>query len=131
LFCSVDYYQHPKLGKKAAIRFQPEVTAATVKIEPNRLGNGKKWDNATQKERDDAKGEDILDATRALKKRNGGSLPPGWETANNNKNIDINGVRHTWHHDTTRGRLQLVPQDLHDAAKGAGFPGHVGQKLWH
>ena len=128
---SVDYYQSRALGTKAAIRFKPRVIATTVTIKSNSLGGGKKWKNATQAERDSAKFADLSDATREVEKRNGGSLPSGWVRANSGRNIDINGVRHTWHHDVKRGRMQLVPMTLHNAAKSKGFPGHVGQKRWH
>ena len=134
---TVDFYSHSKFGTKVAVRFKPSVIADEVDIKPSPLGaTGKRWHQATQNEIRSAKRADLRAATMRLKEKHGGDLPAGWVSNGETVDIPIPGqrgqfVRHTWHHDVRRGRMQLVPQDLHKQLNNEGFPRHVGQMLLH
>ena len=126
----VQFYRNfTKLGHLAVIRFPKSVIKQEVKITPN-APSGKKWSELSENEKGILSDKDLRAATAELKSRNGGALPNGYVSANGNRAIDINGVRHTWHHDVKKGRMQLVPQELHQQTTQGGW-NHVGQASWY
>jgi len=92
----VNKFVHPKY-RRAFVIFPDSAIKRTVRIKPR---GGPEADKA------------------AANKRFGKPAKYNWE--------EELGVPHTWHHDNVRGRMYLVPSDLHQAV------GHVGgAKVWY
>jgi RHS repeat-associated protein len=127
----VNFYRNTsKLGSLTVVQFPKRVIAKTVDIVPSPLPSGKRWEDLTEGQKGTISQKDLAAATKRLKELNGGELPNGYKAVNRNRGIEIRGKRYTWHHDVRKGRMQLVPQDLHEQTIVGEFQ-HVGHASWH
>jgi hypothetical protein len=127
----VHYYQNAnKLKTFAVLRFESTDIAHSVNLGGNvtQFPAGVTWATATAQQKGTASSGDIGKANTLFKNS---AASAGWVFPVGSQNPTLGGVKYTWHHDTQLGVLQLVPKDLHDAAKGAGLPNHIGHASWH
>jgi hypothetical protein len=76
----------------------------------------------------------LVAATEQLRKQNGGELPHGVSKAADasgkpNVQLWVNGQLHTWHHSYKKGRMELIPTELHNQSIKDVGP-HIGHALW-
>jgi RHS repeat-associated protein len=118
LWSRVSLYEHPKLGRKIALFDDALSPVGTIPITYSRPPGGKKWSDLSDNEVGWMRRQDFAAAERKLDRL-------GVRYTKDGDNVVINGVKYTWHHHHHKGKMQLIPREVHEKI------GHIGMAIWH